>query len=131
MPLADTCFVIDVLRGDEKAVRLLDLLRQGSAPLGVSPYTHFELYAGIGRSNRPEKEIQKVEELLGALALFDFTPAVARQAGLLDAQLSRRGKAVSLVDLLIGCTAIQAGQDVVTRNARDFRQIPGLRVLAY
>lgn len=131
MPLLDTCFVIDVLRGDAQAGRLLDMLRQGSAPLGVSPFTHFELFAGIGRSKRPEEEIQRVEEFLGALATFEFTPSAARQAGLLDAQMSSRGRTVSLVDLLIASTAIQAGQDLVTRNGKDFRHFPALRVLEY
>jgi tRNA(fMet)-specific endonuclease VapC len=131
MPLLDTCFVIDVLRGEPKAAALLDLLRQGSAPLGTSPHTHFELYAGIGRSKRPQEELQRVEAFLDSLAVFQFGPEAARQAGLLDAQLARDGETVSLIDLMIAATAMQAGQDLVTRNHNDFDRIPGLRVLRY
>lgn len=131
MPLLDTSFVIDFLRGDENAGRVMRMLSQGSAPLGVSPYTHFELYAGIGRSARAEDERRKVDEFLRGLAVFPFEPEAAKMAGLLDARLAEQGARVGLVDLLIGCTAIHHGEPVVTRNAREFHQIPGLDVLAY
>lgn len=131
MPVLDTAYVIDVLEGLEDAVTIFDFLKQGSAPLGVTPYTHFELYAGIGRSSRPDAERQRVEGFLDGLTLFPFEPGAARQAGLLDAELEARGRPVSLVDLMIGCTALHHGQSVVTKDADGFEPIPGLEVLGY
>lgn len=131
MPVLDTGFAIDFLRGDERATRLMHLLQQGSDPLGVTPYTHFELYSGIGRSHRPDEETRKVEGFLRSLVVFPFEPEAAKHAGLLDARLQREGASIGLLDLLIGCTALHHGESVVTRNKRDFEAIPGLRVLAY
>lgn len=131
MPVLDTSYVIDVLEGDEDAVTIFDLLRQGSAPLGVTPYTHVELYAGIGRSSRPEEEHARVEGFLEGLTLFPFAPEAARHAGLLDAELSEEGQPLSLVDLMIGCTALHHGQSVVTKDEEGFEPIPGLEVLSY
>lgn len=131
MPVLDTASVIDVLEGVEDAVAIFDFLRQGSAPLGVTPYTHYELSAGVGRSSRPDEERRQVEGFLEGLTVFGFDPEAARQAGLLDAELSAEGRPVSLVDLMIGCTALHHGQSVVTTDEAGFEPIPGLEVLAY
>lgn len=131
MPVLDTTFVVDFLRGDEGAKRLMRLLQQGSAPLGVTPYTHFELYSGIGRSRRPDEEKRKVESFLRSMVVFPFEPEAAKAAGLLDARFSREGAPLPLLDLLIGATALHHGEAVVTRNKKHFEAIPGLEVLAY
>lgn len=131
MPVLDTSFVIDFLRGRERAVSIFDFLQQGSAPVGVTPYTHYELYAGIGRSSRGDEERQRVEGLLDGLAFFPFEPEAARQAGLLDAELSAAGQPSSLIDLMIGAIALHHGQAVVTRDRNAFEGIQGLEVLTY
>lgn len=131
MPVLDTTFVIDFLRGDEKAARVMRMLQQGAAPVGVTPYTHFELYAGIGRSRRPDEEKQRVEGFLRSLVVFPFEPEAAKLAGLLDAQLAAGGRTTGLLDLLIGCTALHHGEAIVTRNKKHFEAIPGLDVLVY
>jgi predicted nucleic acid-binding protein len=131
MPLLDTCFLIDAMAGEPGAARVLELLAKGSLPLGVSPLTHFELYAGIGRSRNGDEEKQRVEAMLAGLAVFELAPEAARAAGLLDARLSREGRRIPVMDLLLAATALHHGQDLVTRNAKDFGHVPGLRVLAY
>lgn len=131
MPVFDTAFVIDLLGGDQDARRLLRLLQQGTTPLGVTPFTHFELYSGVGRSTRAVEETRKVEDLLTEILVFPVEPEAAKMAGLLDAKLAREGKTTSIVDLLIGCTALHHGESVVTRNRRHFEAVPGLQVLTY
>lgn len=131
MPVLDTSYVIDFLEGEEDAVTIFDFLRQGSAPLGITPYTHFELYAGVGRSSRSGEERQRVEGFLEGLTLFEFEPAAARQAGLLDAELAAEGRSASLVDLMIGAVALHHGQSVVTGDPDGFDPIPGLELLTY
>lgn len=131
MPVLDTCFVIDFLRGDPAAMRLMTLLQQGTRPLGITSHTEFELYAGIGRSRRPDAEKQRVEEFLAELVRFPFTPEAARTAGLMEAKLSAEGRAPPILDLLIGRTALHSGEPIVTRDGRPFQAIPGLEVLVY
>lgn len=131
MPILDTTFVIDFLRGDGAAARLMRLLQQESAPLGITPYTHYELYAGLGRSARPDDEKRRVDGFLRMLVVFPFEAEAAKMAGLLDARLARDGTPIGLLDLLIGCIAVHHGEAVVTRNRRHFEPIPGLEVLGY
>jgi predicted nucleic acid-binding protein len=131
VPVLDTSYVVDFLEGEEDAVTIFDMLRQGSAPLGVTSYTHFELYAGIGRSQQPDRERRQVVNFLEGLTLFDFEPEAARQAGLLDVELAASGEPVGLVDLMIAATALHHGQSVVTRDPEGFERVPGLEVLTY
>lgn len=131
MPLLDTTFAVDLLRGRAEAARLLRLLEQGTGPLGVSAITYYELYRGVGQSGRPDEERRKVDDLLRSLLVFPVEAEAAKQAGLLRAQLDSEGASVDPFDLLIGCTALHHGEDVVTRNRRDFERIPGLQVLHY
>jgi tRNA(fMet)-specific endonuclease VapC len=131
MPALDTCFVIDFLRGDPRAVAVMRLLQQGTRPLGISPHVEFELYAGIGRSSRPDAEKQRIEAFLAEIVRFPFTSEAARTAGLLDAQLAAQGARAPLMDLLIGASALHAGEPLVTRDAGPFQRIAGLEVLAY
>ncbi len=42
-----------------------------------------------------------------------------------------RGRPVASMDLLIATAAILDDASLVTRNAKDFSRIPGLRTLAY
>lgn len=131
MPVLDTCFILDVLRGEARAEGVWRLLQQGTRPLGISPHSEYELYRGIGRSTRPDAEKQRVEAFLAELVRFPFSSEVARLAGLMDARLSAEGTRPSALDLFIGCAALHAGEPVVTRDAGPFRAIPGLEVLAY
>lgn len=131
MPVLDSTFIIDFLRGQSDAIRLMEILRQGSAPLGVTPITTFELFHGVGLASRRDREEQKVEQLLDNLLVFPIEPEGARMAGLILAGMQRAGEPISTLDLLIGCTAVHHGQAVVTRNRRDFDRVPGIEVLAY
>lgn len=131
MPVLDTCFVIDVMDGETAARDVLRLLQKGTRPLGISPHTEFELYSGIGRSKEPDAGKQELEAFLAELVRFPFSAQVARLAGLLEADLARRGKRPPLLDLFIGCAALHAGEPIVTRDVTHFRAIPGLEVLAY
>lgn len=131
MPVLDTCFVIDALADEPAARDVLRMLQGGTRPLGIALHTEFELYAGIGRSRTADSGKQELEAFLAELVRFPFSSEVARFAGLLEAELSRQGKRPPLLDLLIGCAALHAGEPIVTRDAAPFRAIPGLEVLAY
>ncbi len=48
--IQDTSFIIDLLRGDENAERLLDIVEKEARPQKVSSVTVLELYEGVARS---------------------------------------------------------------------------------
>lgn len=86
----------------------------------ISVITVMEVYALAGMS--PDEE-RRIDDALRALRVLPLTVAVARRAGLL-ARTRRRGAP----DLLIAATALTYGFTLITKNLRDYRGIPGLRV---
>ncbi len=45
--------------------------------------------------------------------------------------LKERGELIGANDLWIAAAALRHGEALVTRNAREFQRVPGLRVLTY
>ena len=63
--------------------------------------------------------------------VFPFNDAVAWRAAVIFTDLRRRGVPTGENDLWIAATAIEAGEILVTRNLKHFREIRGLKVTAH
>jgi len=91
----------------------------GSAIIGISswscPITITEIYAGM----RPHEE-KPTRAFMRSLLFFGITQEIAEQAGLLKAQYSKRGKAISFQDASIAAVCIAHGCSLVTENTSDF-----------
>jgi len=119
------------MRGHAGAADLLQDLLESSDPVGISAITVMQLYHGVSRAAVPETEAEKIEKALKGVATYDFTREVAARAGRLDGELVARGEAIDPADVIIGATALQRNEPVVTRNARHFSRLRGLRLVAY
>lgn len=130
----DTSFLVDLLREARKgeggpAHRFLE--GRGEEEVRISFVVACELHAGAAASTNPEGEGERVAMLLTGIpqTLPDHHFPVIY--GGLFAELRRRGRPVSALDLLIGTSALADGAPLVTRNIRDFEPIPGLALLTY
>lgn len=63
--------------------------------------------------------------------VFPFNDAVAWRAAVIFNDLRRRGVPTGENDLWIAATAVEADETLVTRNAKHFREIRGLRVITH
>ena len=108
--LIDTDGFIDHLRGSHKLEPRTDRIH-------YSVVTRCELFAG--KSTREEI----VRELLAPFLELPVDRNVAERAGRI-----RRTRDVRTPDALIAATAMEHQLILVTRNIRDFRAAPGLRV---
>jgi len=109
--LVDTDVLVDHLRGARK-------LRPRRARMLYSVITRCELFAGR------ETNEETIRQLL---APFDEIPvgrAIAERAG----RLRRATAALRTPDALIAATAMERHLVLVTRNARDFQPVRGLKV---
>ena len=106
----DTDLFIDVLRG----VRRLDMTGQR---VWYSVVTRAELFSGEGAEEDP------IRRILSPFRELGVDRVIAERAGQL-----RRKSGLATPDALIAATALEHGLDLVTRNARDFKGIPGLQV---
>ncbi len=108
--LLDTDVFVDHLRGARG-------LWTGGQQVAYSVITRCELFAG----RRSEESMVAV--LLGPFVEIPVDRSIAEMAGRF-----RRNLKVRIADALIGATALQYDLTLVTRNVRDFRAIPDLRI---
>lgn len=130
----DTSFLIDLLREGTRrrlgpAHRLLRTLAQDE--LAISVHVACELHAGAELSRNPATEHVRVAELCASLDVIPADERFPLMYAQLFGELRRRGQSVATMDLLIATTARLDDARLVTRNARDFEQIPGLHVITY
>lgn len=115
----DSTFVIDHLRGEPAAVRLLRrMFEDGDEPI-VTEIVVCEVRAGL----RAEDE-HHLDALLEPIEFVQPGLRTAMTAGRWRADLRREGRTLALGDSLIAASAHDLGAAVLTRNARDFALTP-------
>ena len=120
----DTC--IHLMRGTESVVARAS--RQAPDDIGISAITDFELRFGALRCapERRNRELAKVERLLGAVHTLPFANETARHAALVRAQLEALGQPIGPMDTLIAGCGLEYKLTVVTGNTREFSRVPEL-----
>lgn len=128
--LLDTSFLIDLMNGDEDAIKKAEQMERDLVQQRLSAMTLFELYYGIARASRSEAEREKVESVLASKPAQPADSAVMRKAGRLSGELMNDGTPVGDGDVIIGATAMVVDEPVLTRNESDFERL-GIDVESY
>jgi tRNA(fMet)-specific endonuclease VapC len=124
--LLDTDWVIDYLRRDVLALRLVaELAPKG---LSVSVITYGEAYEGIIFGRTPRANEEGLRLFLEFADVLPVTTLVVRRFARIRGVLRRAGKRLEDTDLLIAATALEHDLTLVTRNVNHFARVPGLRL---
>lgn len=108
--------------------RLMQALAGGEV-VGIPAIVLFEIWYGIGRSARPQRNAASLEAFLAlAVTPWPFEPQDAEEAGAIRADLARAGTPIGPYDVLIASQARRRGAMLVTANEREFARVPGLRM---
>lgn len=129
--IQDTSFIVDLLRGDENANRLLDIIEKEAQPQKVSSVTVLELYEGVARSQTPETKRERILDILETKYVVSADHAVMRKAGKLSGELINDGERIEREDCIIAATALLNDESIVTRNTEHFRRVDGLEARSY
>lgn len=129
--IQDTSFIIDLLRGDKNANRLLDIVEKEARPQKVSSVTVLELYEGVARSQTPDTKRERILEILETKHVVSADHTVMRKAGKLSGELITDGERIEREDCVIAATALLNDEPVITRNTKHFGRIDSLEVQSY
>ena len=113
--LLDTTVLLDVLRAHQNRRSLLAELVAGGHVLATAAINIGEVYAGM----RPGEEL-RTEAFLSSLECYPINGAIARRAGSLKSSWARKGRTLSLVDMMIAATALEHSLALMTDNRKDF-----------
>ena len=97
-------------------------------PVFVSTVSVFELLYGAFKSSRVEHNLKKMRAFLQPLTQAMFDSDDAEAAGIVRADLERKGRPIGPYDYLIAGQALQRGLTFVTDNDGEFRRVQGLKI---
>lgn len=116
--LLDTSFLVDLLAGRAEARALAEEVDRAGDTVRIPSPVLFELWVGAAGALRSDAEREKVEDLLRAYEVAPFGEEDAKAAGELQAQLSRRGRPLGTVDVLVAGAAVARSEVLITGDAR-------------
>lgn len=117
--LIDTDVLIDFLRGNKKAIELIDKL---SSHIILSPIVIAELYAGV----KGENELEALDNFISLFRIAPITSEVAKAGGLYKRDFGK-SYGVGLADAILAATADNEKADLKTLNVKHYPMIKGLK----
>lgn len=132
MKVVDTTFLIDLLRGEEKAMgKARELDAEGGAATTV--INVYELFIGLHRAVDPSsRRFVEADRVLARLDVFPLDFASAKRSARYMAELISAGGVIDTMDVMTGAIALENGSDtVVSRNVSHFERMPDLKVEPY
>lgn len=108
--------------------RLAHRFIQYTGQMAISSVTLAELYAGAYKHSQVRRLLMLIADLLQEVDVVDFDAVCAERFGQIRGTLLQQGISVPTTDLMIASGALVHNLTLVTHNAADFRNIPGLRL---
>ena len=126
--IADTCFIIDLMRKQMNAIdKLVQIEKNNESQYLTSP-TVFELAVGVAMSSMPEDQKQKIIEIIKGFSVLSLTFEEAWRAGLVLGHLYIQSQPVDPIDAQIAGIALVKNQHLVTKNVDHFNRFPDLQL---
>lgn len=125
--LLDSSVCIPVLRAQAGLGKLPD-----PALTGIPVIVAAELWTGVKKnlSTHPH-QAARLQAFLDLFVIADFTLDAAIHYADIRAALEAAGTSIGPVDLFIAAQVRSLGATLVTANAREFKRVKGLKVLAW
>lgn len=120
----DSCICIDWMR------KQLTETRPEALPDGVlSAIVVAELLVAATKHHHAVRRRTQVEQLVSMTTVLPFDADAASHYGDIRAHLEKKGTPIGPMDMLIAAHARSLGATLLTLNAREFKKVPGLRIL--
>jgi len=127
--LLDTNACIALINGKPEQVRRrFERQFSGGATVVTSSVVVFELWYGVGKSQRREANARRLRVFLrGPVDVADFDDEDARAAGEVRAALEVSGTPIGAYDVVVAGQSLRRGATLVTANVGEFSRVVGLR----
>jgi tRNA(fMet)-specific endonuclease VapC len=129
MLILDSNTISYYFRGDPQVVPRLQAVRPGN--LGVPAIVEYELRYGLMRlpQEAAAPRLAALAQFLRPVQVLPFDAECAALAASVRVSLEAAGTPIGPHDTLIAATALRHQATLITRNVREFSQVPGLQWL--
>jgi tRNA(fMet)-specific endonuclease VapC len=128
MVCLDTSVLVALIRKDQAAMNGLRAEAEGGGTVSTTTINLCELYAGAYGSKAPQRELQRVQDLLSQMGILELDVGATRRYGELVNDDALKREPIGDFDLMIASIALQQNEKLVTRNLKHFNRVPGLVV---
>jgi len=129
--IADTCFIIDVMRNNPEAITKAQEIERNGIHLMVTAPTVFELNVGLSLSTKPLEEKELIREVLDSLLFLPLDYKASVEAGSIYGEKRKQGGTINPQDAMIAGIARSVGEKILTRNAKHFQGIEKVSTESY
>ncbi|MFP3952304.1 MAG: type II toxin-antitoxin system VapC family toxin [Candidatus Bathyarchaeia archaeon] len=129
MKLLDTCFLIDLLRGDPGAVVAAQEVN-GAATTAVNIY---ELFFGVyNATSNVSQRIREAERLVERLKVLELDEESSKMAAENMVELYREGLPLDALDVFTASIGLTNNYtQILTRNTSHYKRIQGIEAVPY
>ena len=128
MVCLDTSVLVALIRKDSEAMEGLRVEAEAGGVVSTTMINLCELYSGAYGSKAPQKELERVQDLLTHIKLLEFDLGAARRYGGLVNDSGLKSEPIGDFDLIIASIVLENNEKLVTRNLKHFNRVPGLVV---
>ncbi|MBS3097747.1 type II toxin-antitoxin system VapC family toxin [Candidatus Woesearchaeota archaeon] len=128
MKVLDTTFLIDLLNGDKRTLKITEDNEQ----LLTTQINMYEVIRGAFLGDASKPEILKAKELFGDIIVLQLDDNSVIKAAEIFTDLTKQGNIIADNDCLIAAIALSNGiGSIVTKNTEHFKRIKGIKVETY
>lgn len=130
MPVLDTSFIVDLLRGRKEALQKLAEMEAQEISLSTTEINVLELYRGAYLSRKTHQNLEEIKKLLKSFQALELEDSIYEVFASLSASLLSRGKSIGAFDELIASIVLCYDEKIITRD-NHFKEVPELEVIMY
>lgn len=119
--------VLDFFRGKGKVAS--NLLALPPSEIALPAVVSCEVWVGVLGSRNARRRLGQYGHFLASVEILPFDLAASRRAAEIRRGLEKRGQGIGPLDTVIAASALANDATLVSRNLREFRRVPGLRVV--
>jgi len=128
----DTSVIVDIERGKEETVELLERLMEENNSILISSVVASEIFTGTYLRTDYKKATKKAKELFTCFQIVPLDMEIAETIGKLNAYLIANGLPIEYQDVAIAAIFIrEKGDWLLTGNKKHFDIIPGVEKAAF
>ena len=121
--LLDSNIIIDIFRGDKKAISRIKRLYVVYVPVIVIG----ELYYGANKSDQTPKRKLEVEQLEEMVTVLNITRSTARIYGEIKDKLRAKGRPIPENDIWIAAISLEHQLTLITKD-KHFENVEGINI---
>lgn len=130
MPVLDSSFIVDLLRGNEKAFAKLVEMEAEYDSLSTTEINVLELYRGAYLSIKVNQNLEKIKKILECFQVLELEASSYEVFASLSASLLSKGRSIGAFDEIIAAITLCYNEKIITRDSH-FKEVSELEVIDY